>query len=499
MHVLVCDDDEASRYLLTSILTGAGHTCTEAENGVDALEKAHASPPDIIVSDILMPGMDGYALAREWRADEILSTTPFVFYSANYTEPDDERFAQSLGVDRFLIKPMDPISLVREIEGVLDLAERGELHLQMPDVNESDLLREYNARLVSKLETQLSELRSANENLAATAETLRQTEQALSRVIYSSPVAILTLNPEGLVTLWNRAAEKIFGWSADEVLFGECPLLSQGGGQECLNALIGDKKEIAGHVMVVHAKDGRPITVSLAAARMGEDPADGTLAMLTDITAQEETKHDLALTVLKLESVMTGTISAIAKIVEARDPYTSGHQERVAEIAHAIAVEMRLDEDTCDGIRTAALIHDIGKVYVPAEILTKPRRLTEVEFNIVKMHPEVAYDVLGSIDFPWPVATYVLQHHERLDGSGYPNNLTAEEILLGSKILAVADVVEAMSSHRPYKIASGVDAALQEIVNHAGLLYDRDVAEAVTRLFRERGFKLEVTGGLICG
>ncbi|MDP2401784.1 MAG: HD domain-containing phosphohydrolase, partial [Actinomycetota bacterium] len=314
----------------------------------------------------------------------------------------------------------------------------------------------------------------------------------------ASPVAILTLDPNGLVTLWNPAAERIFGWTRDDVIGKPCPLVPGGNGRDCLDVLLGDHHHVPGRESVVHARDGRPVTVSLSTARLDPGEGDGILAMLTDITAHEETKHHLALSIHKLEGVMDSTITAIAKIVEARDPYTSGHQERVGSLAEAIAREMGYDEDICDGIRMAGLIHDIGKVYVPAEILTKPRQLTDVEFAIVKLHPEVAYDVLSPIDFPWPLADYVIQHHERMNGSGYPKGLTAEEILPGSRILAVADVVEAMSSHRPYKVAMGIDAALEEISSGSGRLYDTEVALAVDRLFRLRGFEFEVTSGLVC-
>ena len=490
MRIMVCDDDDASRYFLETLFTGAGHEALPVHDGQEALDVARENPPDLIISDILMPVMDGYRLASEWRADPLLATIPFVFYSANYTEPDDERFARHVGADRFLLKPMEPRVLLNEVERLLDLSETGELTPNIPETNESDLLREYNARLVNKLERQLVELQDANINLLGTTEALRQTEQALRGVITASPVAIITLDGEGKVTLWNPAAESIFGWDAPDVMGEACPLLDASTGVGCMDTLLDSTDSVAGHETSIVARDERLVDVSLSAARLGPGPSEGVLALLTDITVQKVTQDDLARSVEKLSEMMNGTVAAIAKIVEARDPYTSGHQERVAKLAEAIAVEMGFDADTCAGIRMAGMIHDIGKVYVPAEILTKPRRLSEVEFNLVKMHPEVAYDVLSSIDFPWPVATYVIQHHERLDGSGYPHGLTAEEILPGSRILAVADVVEAMSSHRPYKLALGIDVALEEIAGRAGTAYDAEVASACDRLFNARGFTL---------
>ncbi|MCJ7655687.1 MAG: HD-GYP domain-containing protein, partial [Dehalococcoidia bacterium] len=183
-------------------------------------------------------------------------------------------------------------------------------------------------------------------------------------------------------------------------------------------------------------------------------------------------------------------IQLIATIVEVRDPYTAGHQRRVAELACAIAKEMGFSEERIEEIRMASLIHDIGKIYVPAEILSKPSRLTEIEFSMIKSHPQVAYDILKSVEFPWPICKVVLQHHERMDSSGYPGGLPGEDILPGARIIAVADVVEAMASHRPYRPALGLDKALEEISQKRGILYDTEAVDACLRVFNEKGFKL---------
>jgi len=185
---------------------------------------------------------------------------------------------------------------------------------------------------------------------------------------------------------------------------------------------------------------------------------------------------------------LQGTIEAVGAITELRDPYTSGHQKRVAALSYAIAKEMGLADDRIEGLHAAGLMHDIGKMAVPAEILSKPSALTSTEFEMIKVHPSVAYDVLKRIEFPWPVADIVVQHHERLDGSGYPSGLRGDEMLLESRILAVADVVEAMSSHRPYRPARGLDAAVKEIRREAGSKFDGPAVEACTRLLR-RGFR----------
>jgi putative nucleotidyltransferase with HDIG domain len=181
----------------------------------------------------------------------------------------------------------------------------------------------------------------------------------------------------------------------------------------------------------------------------------------------------------------------MALTVEARDPYTAGHQRRVADLARAIAEEMGLSKERIEGIRVAGGLHDIGKINIPAEILGKPGRINNMELGLIKMHPQVGYNILKGIEFPWPVAQIVLQHHERMDGSGYPQGLVGGDIVLEARILAVADVVEAMSSHRPYRPAHNIDKALEEISQNSGILYDPEVADVCLRLFTEKGFKLE--------
>ncbi|MDD4957128.1 MAG: HD domain-containing protein [Candidatus Omnitrophica bacterium] len=190
----------------------------------------------------------------------------------------------------------------------------------------------------------------------------------------------------------------------------------------------------------------------------------------------------------ELQRVMEGTILAMATTVEMRDPYTAGHEQRVSQLATAIAGDLGLSEKQVNGIKMAAIIHDIGKIHIPAEILSKPGKISKIEFDLIKTHAQVGYDILKNIDFPWPIAQIVLQHHERIDGSGYPNGLKGDDILLESRIMAVADVVEAMASHRPYRPACGLDKALEEISNSRGILYDPNAVDACIRLFRERGF-----------
>jgi HD-GYP domain-containing protein (c-di-GMP phosphodiesterase class II) len=192
-----------------------------------------------------------------------------------------------------------------------------------------------------------------------------------------------------------------------------------------------------------------------------------------------------------LLKVFNGTVEAIAALYEKRDPYTAGHQRRVAQLACAIARKMELPDEQIYGIYITGVVHDIGKIAVPGDILSKPGKLSAEEFNIVKTHPQVAYEVLRNLEFPWPVAEAILQHHERLDGSGYPNGISGKAIILEARILCVADVVESMVSHRPYRPALGKKKALNEIMKNTGILYDPAVADACLKLSFNGGFKLD--------
>ena len=209
-----------------------------------------------------------------------------------------------------------------------------------------------------------------------------------------------------------------------------------------------------------------------------------------DITDRKKAEEDLQQSFMKTRQVLGATIHAIAATVETRDPYTAGHQRRVSDLARTIATEMNLPRDQIDGLRLAGTIHDLGKISVPAEILSKPTKLTDIEFSLIKTHSQSGYDILKDIEFPWPIARMVLEHHERMDGSGYPEGLTGEQLLIESRILSVADVVESMASHRPYRPALGLDAALEEINKNKGILYDPEVADACLRLFKAKTYNI---------
>jgi len=874
---LIVDDLEQNLYLLEVILKGSGYEVECAANGAEAMEKARRQPPDIVISDILMPVMDGYTLCREWKADEALKHIPLVFYTATYTEPKDEAFALSLGADRFIVKPQEPDTLIRLIREVLDEKYSARQVAARPLGEEMEIFRKHNEILFKKLEKKMADLEKANQELRILEEKYRLSFENASDVIYTidtdlvvssvSPCVerILGYRPEDFVgrpvsNLAHVLMPESLEWAIDDIgmilqgstipsttyrfiardgtiKYGEVsgsPILSDGKIigivsiardvterrriEEELQAAYAKRQELEfiverspavvwlwkaepgwpveyvsgnltaygyvpddftsgriAYASIVHPEDlqrvgaevgqytregraeftqeyrifskageirwiddrtwvrrgpsglithyqgiaiditerkraeealresesrfrelfgrmcscaaiyeavddgedfvirdfnraaerlekvrreeilGRRVTEVFQGVRdfglfavfqrvwktgkpedhdvsfyedgrisgwrenhvfrlpsgeivslyedvtvqmqmkerlqrseakyrgiledmddayfeldlkgnlvffnddmvrktgytreelMGmnyrrfispetyksvlavfsevyktEQPVrlfdyevimkDGQVrdyeswaslvfddkrqpagfrGMAREVTSRKQAEKRLQETLENLRKALGATIQVMVSAVETRDPYTAGHQIRVASLARAIATEMGLSQDRIEGIRMAGVIHDIGKLYVPAEILSKPKKLREIEFALIREHAQKGYDILKDVESPWPLAQIVYQHHERMDGSGYPRNLKGDEILLEARIMAVADVVESMASHRPYRPTLGIEAALAEIEMHRGRLYDADAVGACLRLFREKGFQLE--------
>ena len=222
-----------------------------------------------------------------------------------------------------------------------------------------------------------------------------------------------------------------------------------------------------------------------------EELATTNRQLQSEVAVRTLAEEQLQQTLERMRLLLEGIVRAMASAVEMRDPYTAGHQQRVAELALAISRRMGLSEDQQEAVRISALLHDVGKIAVPSELLTKPGALSELEFSLIKTHPQVGYEMLKTIEFPWDIAKIALQHHERLNGSGYPLGLCLDEITLEARILAVADVVEAMASHRPYRPTLGVDAALAEIRQNRGILYEPTAVDACLELFATNTFQLK--------
>ena len=319
---------------------------------------------------------------------------------------------------------------------------------------------------------------------------LRREKIFWEKLFNVSPEGVVLCAPDGRVLRVNNAFCHIFRFSspeevigknidsivADEITFEEARSFTEA-------AARGERVSVES---VRQRVDGTLIDVSILGIpiKIDEDLA-GVYAIYRDITDKKMYERAMKENIATLFRVWRQTIELIASVSELRDPYTAGHQKRVAELAKFMAMKMRLSPESVDAVEMASLIHDVGKIKVPAEILSKPGPLDEVEYLLVKTHPQAGYNLLKDIDFPWPVAEIVLQHHERLDGSGYPQGLKGKEILQEARIIAVADVVEAMASGRPYRKALGIEAALKEIKSGRGTLYDEEAVDACLALFEE--------------
>lgn len=329
------------------------------------------------------------------------------------------------------------------------------------------------------------------------AEALEVSESRYRALYEYANDAIFIMNEEQFIDC-NSKALSMFGYTKKEIV-GRTPSevspLGYSEGEQSLGILQKIRSALAGEPQFFEWKcrraDGSTFDaeISLNTAVVGTETI--LQGIVRDITRRKQAEEELAQTLEHLQAAMSATIRVIAQVVETRDPYTAGHQRRAASLACAIASEMHLPTDMIEGIRMAGVIHDIGKVSVPAEILSKPGRLSIKEFELIKEHPQVGYDILKDVTFPWPIATIILQHHEKLDGSGYPQGLTKDEICIEARILTVADVVEAIASYRPYRPGLGVGAALEEISTNKSVLYDPDVVDACLTVFDTRGFKFE--------
>jgi len=293
----------------------------------------------------------------------------------------------------------------------------------------------------------------------------------------------IMLHDQGKLIDFNESLRKIFGYKKEEI-FGKNIV------QQCAlpeyHPIINENmvKGIAKpYEIIARKKNGNLIPIEIESRDIKDKNDTFRVTAVRDISERKQARD-------KLRKTLHATIETMSKIIEVKDPYTAGHQKRVSQIATAIAVELNISKEIIEGIKIASLIHDIGKIGIPTEILSKSTILSDIEFQLIKQHPQIGYDILNNIDFNYPVAQIILQHHERLDGSGYPNHLKDKDILLEAKIIAVADVVEAMSSHRPYRPTLGIEKALEEISNKKGILYDSIVVDTCYQLFHEKGYKL---------
>lgn len=443
-RILIVEDENLVARDLHNMVRLLGYEVTGVvQTGEEVIASLNQKKPDLVLMDIVLKGnLDGISVgAVVW--EEYCIPVVYITSFADDLTFERAKLTEPFG---YLIKPFEERELELTIETAL-----------------------YKARM------QLL---------------LREKEQWLSTILRSIGDGIIVLNSEGLISFINPVAQKITGWEEKEALGHKFEQVFR---LKNHNDQYPETGPFSLREAVLISRAGREIPVEQTAAPMPLDRGvgPGQVIVFRDITSRKKVEKELQDSWARLRRALQGTVQAISTTIEMRDPYTAGHQRRVAKLAEGIALELGLSEAGVEGLKLAAEIHDIGKIYVPSEILSKPTKLTELEYTIIKTHPQAGYEILKNIEFPWPIADIVLQHHERINGSGYPNGLKDGEILPEARILAVADVVEAMSSHRPYRPAFGIDRALEEIKQNRGVLYGEDEVEACLRLITEKGFTLD--------
>jgi PAS domain S-box-containing protein len=380
-----------------------------------------------------------------------------------------------------------PICLGNKVIGFLNLDSdtpakfvKDDIEKLQPLVNAATIALE-NARLFEEVRKEITERKQ-------TEKALVESEEKYRTVFENTGTATVIIEEDKTIFMANTQFEKLSGYSKDEienkikwtdfVIPEDLEMMEK---YHTARRKAGEKPPTEYEFRLIDKKGNIKNTF----LKVGMIPGSKkSIASLIDITEQKQAEE-------RLKKTIDATIDTMSKIIEAKDPYTAGHQHRVCQLAVPLARELGLSEDRVEGIRIASLIHDIGKIGLPTEILSKPTTLTDIEFSLIKNHSQIGYDILKSIDFSYPIAQIVLQHHERINGSGYPNNLKGDEIILEAKIIGVADIVEAMSSHRPYRPALGIEKALEEISKNKGILYDIIVVDACFKLFKEKEFKFE--------
>ncbi len=388
------------------------------------------------------------------------------------------RIAESMGIKSFICVPI-------VYEG------RSEGILAVDNMHSKRILNQSDLNLLLGIAPQIG----ISLNAARTYQKVRESEERFRALGENSPDIIYTVDAKGVFTYINPIWERLLGHTKDELIGRYFIEFIHKDDESTLVSVfkrIRDQGETVKNVIcTIFATDGSRRHFSLSGSPNFDSRGIliGLVGTMKDVTALEEN-------VDQLQTALEGTISALSSIVESRDPYTAGHQKRVTKLACAIAEAMSLPADTIEGIRTAAMIHDIGKIHVPAEILNKPGSLSKLEFDMVKTHSEEGYNILKNINFSRPVAEIVHQHHERLDGSGYPQGISGTAILLEARIIAVADVVEAMANHRPYRASLGIERALEEISqSRVEQIYDREVVDVCLKLIREKSFNIQEAWG----
>ncbi|MCF6290748.1 MAG: response regulator [Desulfobacterales bacterium] len=543
--ILTVEDDEFVREIIVAFLEDSGYVVLQAENGRKGLELFRSEHPDLLLLDLRMPEIDGL---------EVLSVvtkeapdTPAIVVSGMGTIGDAIK-ALKLGAWDYIAKPIHDMAVLEH--SVSRALERSDLlrenrlyreHLEDEVKKRTSELEQAYAILQQEVETRKqaeATVSKVNLELTMLSECIHAVVRATDETELVRQICRTIVEVGGYRMAWvgfvehdeARSVRPIAKAGRDDGYLEQISIswADTGAGQEPTGRAIRNGQPVVEINRRKNAESApwreealkRGFGSSIALPLRGDGKVFGSLSIhardpdafdLTETQRLHEVSADLAYGIIalrireernraagelqanleKLEVALEGTVKVVASTVEVRDPYTAGHQRRVATLAQKIATRMALPESEIEGIYMAGLVHDLGKIYVPAEILSKPSRLSGIEFNLIRTHPQVGYDLLKTIEFPWPIAEIVYQHHEKINGSGYPRGLSGADILLEAKILTVADVVEAMASHRPYRPSLGIERALEQITRNRGTLYDPEVVDTCLGLFAQGEFAFD--------
>lgn len=437
--ILIVEDDRTTSLMLQKYIRDLGYAVLDSlASGEAALNYQRISEANLVIMDITLEGeLDGIETAKILHEKYNL---PIIYITSSVETETVERIKKTNPYG-YIIKPIDR----KELKASFEMAF---------------LRYDMDRKLV-------------------------QSEQKLLTILNSIGDAVLVTDYDGKLVYVNPAVEYLLDMPESSTIGRML--------RDIIKIEHGGLTESNQGITYLVSSSTRKIPVDYTAAPIMDTYGElaGTVIVLRDVTERISSEIKIKESIAQLRTAMGGVIQAMSRTVETRDPYTAGHQKRVADLARTIATKMNLDLNTIEGVRMAGVIHDLGKISVPAEILSKPGRLNPIEFSLIKIHPQIGYDILKTIDFPWPVADIVHQHHERMDGSGYPKGLKGHEILIESKIISVADVVEAMATHRPYRASLGIEVALNEIIRNKGTIYDPVIVDVCVSLFRDDGYIME--------
>ena len=475
IRILLLEDNPGDARLVQAVLAEYAprkFSVTLVERLADALARLGAESFDAMLCDLSLPDSTGMATPRTITAR--FPALPLVVLTGSH-DAELGRDAIQHGAQDYLVKgKSDAEAVVRSLHYAI---ERKQLEMALRTANDS---------LEDRVAARTAELKMKNEALAQ--------EGNRNRVLLrNASDGVHILDVDGNVLEASDSFCAMLGYSREQIIGANVSMWDVQWSPQELKQKIAEQIAKMGRTQLQtrhRRRDGSIFEVEVSGQGLELEGKPALFNSARDISEKRRAEEEIRQYVEELKSAFMSTVEVATTLSEMRDPYTAGHERRVADIAVAIGAELGFDDRRREGLRVAGYLHDVGKITIPAEILSKPGKLSPIEYQLIQGHAQASYEVLKTVKFPWPVAEVALQHHERMDGSGYPQGLKGEEILLEARIMAVADVVEAMSSHRPYRPGLGIEVALAEIEHGRDSAYDPVVADACLKLFREKGYAI---------